>query len=115
MERLDYDLLVRCFVGLGVDDPAFDPSSFSKNSDRLLAGEIAAKFLAAVMARPRVKRLLSSDQFSVDGTLIEAWASMKSFRLKDGGEPLKIGGGRSGCRLSGREAVQRDARLDQRS
>ena len=101
MERLEYDLLFRWFVGLGVDDPAFDHSVFSKNRDRLLAGEIAAKFLAAVMARPPVKRLLSSDHFSVDGTLIEAWASMKSFRPKglsddglrtDGGDPPSTGG-----------------------
>jgi transposase len=83
MERLEFDLLFRWFVGLGVDDPAWDHSSFTKNRDRLLAGEIAAKFLAAVLAQPRVKRLLSSDHFSVDGTLIEAWASMKSFRPKD--------------------------------
>ena len=95
MERLDYDLLFRWFVGLGVDDPAFDHSSFSKNRDRLLAGEIAAKFLAAVLARPRVKRLLSSDHFSVDGTLIEAWASMKSFRPKDEGDPPPGGGRRN--------------------
>ncbi len=84
MERLEFDLLFRWFVGLGVDDPAWDHSSFSKNRDRLLEGEIAAKFLAAVLAQPRVKRLLSSDHFSVDGTLIEAWASMKSFKPKDG-------------------------------
>src|SRR5215211_6086387 len=83
MERLEFDLLFRWFVGLGVDDPAWDHSSFTKNRDRLLAGEIAAKFLAAVLAQPRVKRLLSSDHFSVDGTLIEAWASMKSFKPKD--------------------------------
>ena len=94
MERLDYDLLFRWFVGLGVDDPAFDHSSFSKNRDRLLAGEVAAKFLAAVLARPRVNRLLSSDHFSVDGTPIEAWASMKSFRPKDDSEP-PTGGGRN--------------------
>ncbi|ACK86383.1 IS5-like element ISMch8 family transposase [Methylorubrum extorquens] len=86
MERLEFDLLFRWFVGLGVDDPAWDHSSFTKNRDRLLAGEIAAKFLAAVLAQPRVKRLLSSDHFSVDGTLIEAWASMKSFRPKDQSE-----------------------------
>jgi transposase len=95
MERLEYDLLFRWFVGLGVDDPAFDHSVFSKNRDRLLAGEIAAKFLAAVMARPRVKRLLSSEHFSVDGTLIEAWASMKSFRpkgLSSGDDPGDGGG-----------------------
>jgi transposase len=70
MERIEYDLLFRWFVGLGVDDRAWDHSSFSSNRDRLLAGEIAAKVLAAVLARPRVKRLLSSDHFSVDGTLI---------------------------------------------
>lgn len=95
MERLDYDLLFRWFVGLGVDDPAFDHSSFSKNRDRLLTGEVAAKFLAAVLARPRVNRLLSSDHFSVDGTLIEAWASMKSFRPKNGSEPPATGSGRN--------------------
>jgi transposase len=80
MERLEFDLLFRWFVGLGVDDPVWDHSTFSKNRDRLLEGEIAAKFLAAVLAQPKVKRLLSSDHFSVDGTLIEAWASIKSFR-----------------------------------
>jgi transposase len=83
MERLEFDLLFRWFVGLGVDDPVWDHSSFSKNRDRLLEGEIAAKFLTAILAQPRVKRLLSSEHFSVDGTLIEAWASMKSFRRKD--------------------------------
>jgi IS5 family transposase len=84
MERLEFDLLFRWFVGLGVDEPVWDHSSFSKNRDRLLAGDIAAKFLAAVLAQPRVKRLLSSEHFSVDGTLIEAWASIKSFKPKDG-------------------------------
>src|SRR6202790_2196737 len=87
MERLEFDLLFRWFVGLGVDDPAWDHSTFSKNRDRLLEGEIAARFLSAVLAQPRVKRLLSTDHFSVDGTLIEAWASMKSFKPKVGGEP----------------------------
>ena len=84
MERLEFDLLFRWFVGLGVDDPVWDHSVFSKNRDRLLDGKIAAKFLAAVLAQPKVKRLLSSEHFSVDGTLIEAWASIKSFRRKDG-------------------------------
>lgn len=84
MERLEFDLLFRWFVGLGVDDPAWDHSTFSKNRDRLLEGEIAARFLSAVLAQPRVKRLLSTDHFSVDGTLIEAWASMKSFKPRDG-------------------------------
>ena len=96
MERLEYDLLFRWFVGIGVDDPAWDHSTFSKNRDRLLEGDIAAKFLAAVLAQPRVKRLLSSDHFSVDGTLIEAWASMKSVRPKDGpAEPPAGAGGRN--------------------
>src|SRR5260221_12176878 len=84
MERMEFDLLFRWFVGLGVDDPVWDHSVFSKNRDRLLDGKIAAKFLAAVLAEPKVKRLLSSEHFSVDGTLIEAWASIKSFRRKDG-------------------------------
>ena len=74
MERLEYDLLFRWFVGIGVDDEAWDHSTFSKNRDRLLKGDIAAKFLAAVLAQPPVKKLLSSEHFSVDGTLIEAWA-----------------------------------------
>ena len=99
MERIEFDLLFRWFVGLGVDDPAWDHSSFSTNRDRLLDGEIAAKFLAALLAQPKVKRLLSSEHFSVDGTLIEAWASMKSFRPKDGDdEPPDEGGGRNRMR-----------------
>ena len=96
MERLEYDLLFRWFVGLGVDDAVWDHSVFSKNRDRLLEGDIAAKFLAAVLAQPKVKQLLSSDHFSVDGTLIEAWASMKSIKPKgDPGEPPAPGGGRN--------------------
>jgi transposase len=95
MERLDYDLLFRWFVGLGIDDAAWDHSTFSKNRDRLLDGTIAAKFLAAVLAQPRVKRLLSSEHFSVDGTLIEAWASMKSFRPKDTPDEPPSDGGRN--------------------
>jgi transposase len=84
MERIEFDLLFRWFVGLGMDDPVWDHSTFSKNRDRLLEGAVAARFLSAILAQPRVKRLLSSDHFSVDGTLVEAWASMKSFRPKDG-------------------------------
>jgi transposase len=96
MERLEYDLLFRWFVGIGVDDAAWDHSVFSKNRDRLLEGDIAAKFLAAVLAQPKVKKLLSSEHFSVDGTLIEAWASMKSVKPKDGsGVPPAQGGGRN--------------------
>jgi transposase len=95
MERLEFDLLFRWFVGLGMDEPVWDHSTFSKNRDRLLEGEIAARFLTAVLAQPRVKRLLSSEHFSVDGTLIEAWASMKSFRPK---EPPDAGGAAGGGR-----------------
>jgi transposase len=96
MERLEYDLLFRWFVGIGVDDAVWDHSVFSKNRDRLLEGDIAAKFLAAVLAQPKVNKLLSSDHFSVDGTLIEAWASMKSVKPKDDpGEPPAQGGGRN--------------------
>jgi transposase len=85
MERLEFDLLFRWFVGIGVDDAVWDHSTFSKNRERLLEGDIAAKLLRAVLEQRRVKRLLSTDHFSVDGTLIEAWASMKSFRPEDGG------------------------------
>ena len=94
MERLEYDLLFRWFVGIGVDDAAWDHSVFSKNRDRLLEGDIAAKFLASVLAQPKVRKLVSTDHFSVDGTLIEAWASMKSVKPRDGsGEPPVQGGG----------------------
>jgi hypothetical protein len=95
MERMDFDLLFRWFVGLGIDDPVWDHSVFSKNRDRLLNTEIAKDFLAALLTEPKVKRLLSHDHFSVDGTLLDAWASMKSFRPKDGsGDPPD--GGRNG-------------------
>jgi hypothetical protein len=93
MDRLEFDLLLRWFVGLGLDDPVWDHSTFSKNRDRLLEGEIAARFLRAVLAQPRVKRLLSSEHFSVEGTLIEAQASMKSFGPK---KPPDAGGAAGG-------------------
>ncbi len=87
VERIDFDLLFRWFVGLGMDDPVWDATTFTKNRDRLLAGEIATRFLAVVLAQPKVKALLSDEHFSVDGTLLEAWASTKSFRPKDGSAP----------------------------
>jgi transposase len=92
VERIEFDLLFRWFVGLGVDDPVWDATTFTKNRDRLLAGDVAVKFLATVLAQPRVKVLLSSEHFSVDGTLLEAWASTKSFRPKDGSGPPPDGG-----------------------
>jgi transposase len=88
MEQLDYNLLFRWFVGLSLDAVVWDVTVFTKNRERLIAGDIAAQFMAAVLGQEQVKALLSDDHFSVDGTLIEAWASMKSFRPKDGsGEP----------------------------
>ncbi len=87
VERIDFDLLFRWFVGLGVDDPVWDATTFTKNRDRLLDGEVAARFLATVLAQPKVRGLLSIEHFSADGTLLEAWASTKSFRPKDGSGP----------------------------
>ena len=91
MEQLDYNLLFRWFVGLPMDAAVWDPTVFSKNRDRLLAGDIAAQFLAAVVNQKRVQGLLSAEHFSVDGTLIQAWASMKSFRRKDEGDEPPAG------------------------
>jgi len=97
MEQLDYNLLFRWFVGLPMDAAIWDVTVFTKNRERLIEGDIATKFMAAVLRQPRVKTLLSDDHFSVDGTLIEAWASMKSFRPKDGSGPPP-GPGRNGER-----------------
>ena len=93
MEQLDFNLLFRWFVGLGLDDTVWDASSFCKNRDRLLEADVSAKLLNGVVEHRQVRRLLSRDHFSVDGTLIEAWASMKSFRPKGGGDE---GGGDEG-------------------
>lgn len=87
MEQLDYNLLFRWFAGLSMDDAVWDATVFCKNRDRLLDGDIAAKFFTGILNLPQVRKLLSSEHFSVDGTLIEAWASMKSFVPKDGGGP----------------------------
>src|SRR2546426_714194 len=83
MEQLDYNLLFRWFVGLTMDDPIWDPTVFTKNRERLLAGDIAQAFFARVLAQARQRSLLSDEHFTVDGTLIEAWASLKSFKQKD--------------------------------
>jgi transposase len=84
MEQLDHNLLYRWFVGLSPDDPVWDPTTFTKNRDRLQNGEVFTKFMTALLNHAQVKPLLSDEHFSVDGTLIEAWASQKSFRPKDG-------------------------------
>ena len=83
MEQLEYNLLFRWFVGLNMDEPVWVATVFSKNRDRLLMGEIAEKFFAQVLGQARANDLLSDEHFSVDGTLIEAWASQKSFQRKD--------------------------------
>lgn len=83
MEDIDYSILFRWFVGLGMDDEIWSPTTFSKNRDRLLQGDIAAAFFDAVVDQARQANLLSDEHFTVDGTLLEAWASLKSFRRKD--------------------------------
>jgi transposase len=83
-ERLNYDLLFKWFLDLPIDARAFDPTTFTKNRDRLLEAEIADRFFAAVVRQAQLRRYISSEHFSVDGTLLEAWASHKSFKPKDG-------------------------------
>ena len=92
MEQLHYNLLYRWFIGLGVDDQVWVPTVFTKNRDRLLDAEVARKFLAELLAHRDVRALLSDDHFSVDGTQVQAWASMKSFVANDGSsEPQSPG------------------------
>ena len=111
MEQLDYNLLYRWFVGLGIDEPVWVPTVFTKNRDRLLEAEVARKFLAELLNHRQVRALLSDEHFSVDGTQIAAWASMKSFQAKDGSsEPPSPG--RNGERdFHGEKRTQRDARV----
>jgi transposase len=96
MEQLDYNLLFRWFVGLEMDDPVWDASSFSKNRERLLSGDIGRRFLEQTVAQAREAGLTSDEHFSVDGTVLEAWASHKSFKKKDGSDDA--GGGEGGGR-----------------
>ena len=117
MEQLDYNLLFRWFVGLALDAPVWDASTFSKNRDRLLAGDVAQRLLAAVVEQPRVRALMSSEHFSVDGTLIQAWASHKSFQPKPGADhdkPPSASPPGSADPLPGRNA-ERDWRGEKRS
>jgi len=83
-ERLNYDLLFKWFLDMRIDQPAFDATTFSKNRQRLLEHQVADEFFAAVVRQAKLRRYMSSDHFSVDGTLLEAWASHKSFKPKDG-------------------------------
>ena len=93
MEQIDYNILYRWFVGLNLDEPVWVPTVFTKNRDRLLQGQIADVFLAEVISAADERGLLSDEHFSVDGTLLEAWASQKSFRRKDGSSPPSSGSG----------------------
>ncbi len=93
-ERLQYDLLFKWFLGLNISDPAFDPTTFTHNRERLLKHDVAEAFLGAVVREARSRRLLSEDHFTVDGTLLQAWASLKSFRPRGDQEP-PAGGGRN--------------------
>lgn len=95
MEQLNYNLLYRWFVNLNIDDPVWDVTVFTKNRDRLLQGEVARAFFEQVLAQAREAKLLSGEHFTVDGTLIEAWAGQKSFKRKDGSEPPANGGTRN--------------------
>lgn len=97
MEQLDYNLLFRWFVGLKMDDPVWNHSVFSKNRDRLLNTEIAALFFASIRDQAAKKKLISDEHFTVDGTLLEAWASMKSFKPKgsDKNNPSDTGSGKN--------------------
>src|SRR2546429_4421230 len=83
IEQLEYNLLFRWFVGLGMDDAVWAPTTFTKNRDRLLDGDIARAFFEDVVAQARGRQLLSAEHFTIDGTLLEAWASQKSFKRKD--------------------------------
>jgi transposase len=93
MEQLDYNLLFRWFVGLNMDDGVWDATVYSKNRDRMLKADIAGLFFQAVVEEARVEGLLSDEHFSVDGTLIEAWASQKSFQRKDSNQSGQDGDG----------------------
>ena len=86
-ERLQYDLLFKWFLDLNIPDPPFNPTTFSKNRERLLEHEVSRHFFDAVVAEARRRRLLSDDHFTVDGTFLDAWASLKSFRPVDENEP----------------------------
>src|SRR5208337_4051969 len=83
MEEIDYSVLFRWFVGMNLDEPVWDVTVFTKNRDRLLDGDVAREFLCEVVEQARAKNLASDEHFTVDGTLIEAWASLKSFQRKD--------------------------------
>ena len=124
MEQLEYNLLFRWFVGLDVDDPVWDETVFSKNRDRLLTGEVAAAFFARVRALADEHGLLTDEHFTVDGTMVEAWAGQKSFQRKDRtATPPRDSDGRGGVNFRGEQrrnqthesTTDRQARLYRKS
>lgn len=126
MEQLEYNMLFRWFVGLNLDDPVWNVTVFTKNRERFLEGEIAGKFFTAILEQAREAGLLSNEHFTVDGTLVEAWASHKSFKPKDEGPPPPpIGGciknpevdfkGRKRCNETHASTTDPDARLYKKS
>ena len=111
-EQLRYNLLFKWFLDLNVEDEPFNATTFSKNRERLLEAEVARAFFAEVVAEAGRRRLLSEEHFSVDGTLLEAWASLKSYRPRDEQEPPSSGGGRNAeVDFRGQRRSARDARL----
>ena len=113
MEEIDYSILFRWFIGLSLDEPIWSPTTFSKNRDRLLNGDIASAFFDAVLRQAREAALLSDEHFTVDGTLLEAWAGLKSFQRTDADPTGAPGRSRQpDGQLSRGDADQRDARLD---
>ena len=114
MERMEYDLLFRWFVGPGIDDPVVVPTVLSKNRDRLLTSDIAQKFLAALLAQPQVAKLLSAEHFPVDGTMLKAFASIKSFRAEDGSDKPPGRRTQRRARFQAGKALERDLCLDDR-
>ena len=111
MERIQYDLLFRWFVGFGIDEQEWDATVFTKNRDRLMEGEVAQRLLGAVMEQARNQDLLSEEHFTVDGTILEAWASRSSFVPKEAGTGVGTGrveGSVCGTRMS-RRATRKHA------
>ncbi len=116
MEEMDYNLLFRWFVGLNADDEVWDPTTFTKNRDRLLQADVAKEFLARVVAQASARGLTSDEHFTVDGTLLEAWAGVKSFqaREKKAGPPPDDPGNPT-VDFHGEERSERYPRIDDRS
>ena len=111
-EQLHYNMLYRWFLDLGLDEEPFDHSSFTKNRDRLLAHDVAGEFFRAVVSEARKRKLMSAEHFSVDGTLIEAWASMKSFRPKGEDDDARDGNGWADFRGTKRSNETHESKTD---